>query len=77
MSPIFRTHSYTVQCPHCGKIEKTYVHTVDLGDTHAAQFNGCDSSFHKCSECEQCADITLSLFVSDHPEQQYTLLRSL
>lgn len=75
MSTTLQTHSYTVRCPLYEKNEKVYVHTIDLGSTHAAQFNGCDNSFHKCSECEQCADITLSLFVSDHPELPYTLLR--
>lgn len=75
MSTTLQTHSYTVRCPLYWKNEKVYVHTIDLGSTHAAQFNGCDNSFHKCSECEQCADITLSLFVSDHPEPPYTLLR--
>lgn len=75
MSTILQTHSYTVRCPLYGKNEKVYIHTIDLGSTHAAQFNGCDSSFHKCSECEQCAGITLARFSSEHPEQQYMLLR--
>ena len=67
-----KAHSYAVHCRLFYKTETVYVHTIDLGNTHAAIFSGCNSSFHDCSECRLCEGITLALFEKEFPEQ-YTI----
>lgn len=77
MSASVKTHAFSVSCPLRGGQEQVFVRTLDLGSTHAAQFCGCDGSFHNCPECRACEGVTLGRFSASHGEPPYTLLPSL